>query len=231
MKVITQMLNQPSLNSSTNSKKQKVFIIGLPRTGTTSISVAMLELGYKVAHTAFTKHAFELADVISDAPCFSDYQQLDKLFPGSKFIYLQRDLSLWIPSMQRLLAKMAPHLSAKTGYFSPVLKRAFTISFGKDHISRSAESHLTDCYLKHQKQVQCYFQDRDDLLCIDLSEPNSYKQMCHFLSLAYNDDDKFPHLNRGIQVANWKAYKHINKINSFSAGKEHRRFFDYINVC
>ncbi|HCE50996.1 MAG TPA: sulfotransferase family protein, partial [Shewanella baltica] len=35
-------------------EKQKVFIIGLPRTGTTSVSVALLEQGLKVAHMAFT---------------------------------------------------------------------------------------------------------------------------------------------------------------------------------
>ncbi|WP_320819085.1 sulfotransferase, partial [Thalassolituus sp.] len=40
----------------------KIFIIGLPRTGTTSISVALLELGFLVAHTAFTKKAFEVAE-------------------------------------------------------------------------------------------------------------------------------------------------------------------------
>lgn len=208
----------------------KIFIIGLPRTGTTSISVAMLALGFKVAHTAFTKQAFELADVISDAPCFADYQQLDTLFPGSKFIYLQRDLSLWVPSMQRLLIKMAPHLLAKTGHFSPVLKRAFTVSFGENHPLRGSEEHLTHCYLKHQEQVQRYFEQRDNLLCIDLSDQNSYSEMCAFLSLADENNDKFPHLNRGVQVANWKAYKHTNKINSFSAGKEHRKFFDYINL-
>ncbi len=49
----------------------KLFIIGLPRTGTTSISVALLEMGLLVAHTAFTKKAFEVADAISGAPCFS----------------------------------------------------------------------------------------------------------------------------------------------------------------
>ncbi|RYE30840.1 MAG: sulfotransferase family protein, partial [Sphingobacteriales bacterium] len=30
---------------------KKIFIIGLPRTGTTSISVALLNYGLKVAHT------------------------------------------------------------------------------------------------------------------------------------------------------------------------------------
>tara|TARA_R110001583_G_scaffold51874_3_gene161476 strand:+ start:258 stop:944 length:687 start_codon:yes stop_codon:yes gene_type:complete len=225
------MQTSPPLNSistAKNATNKKIFIIGLPRTGTTSISVAMLALGFKVAHTAFTKQTFELADVISDAPCFSDYQQLDKLFPDSMFVYLQRDLLQWVPSMQRLLVKMAPHLLTKTGHFSPVLKRAFNISFGEDHQLRCSEQHLTECYLRHQNQVQQYFKGRTNLLSINLSHEKSYVELCTFLSLPYEDGTKFPHLNQGAQVANWKACKHTNKVSSFSAGKDHRQFFDYI---
>jgi len=225
------LINQkpPKQLPTINNINPKIFIIGLPRTGTTSISVAMLELGFKVAHTAFTKHAFELADVISDAPCFADYQQLDILFPNSKFIYLQRDLSLWIPSMQRLLNKMAEHLLPKTGHFSPVLKRAFSITFGDKLHTSCSEEHLSNCYLKHQQQVQDYFKERDNLLNINLSDKNSYLKLCDFLSLTCDKELGFPHLNKGQQVANWKKYKHINKVNSFSAGKDHRKFFDYAN--
>ena len=85
----------------------KLFIIGLPRTGTTSLSVALLDYSFKVAHPAYTKRAFELADVISDAPTFCDFRQLDGLFPGSKFVYLERSLALWVPSMRMLLNKIS----------------------------------------------------------------------------------------------------------------------------
>jgi len=205
----------------------KIFIIGLPRTGTTSISVALLEHGFKVAHTAFTKHAFELADVVTDSPCFTDYQQLDKLFPNSKFVYLQRDLAKWLPSMQRLLTKMAPHLAPKTGHFSPVLKRSFEQTFDTSNANLLSEDHLTACYVQHQQQVESYFQNRDDLLSINISEQGSLQKLLQFLGLHYDQEKRFPHLNQGTQVSHWKAYKHVNKINSHSAGKEHRKFFDY----
>jgi hypothetical protein len=205
----------------------KIFIIGLPRTGTTSTSVALLECGFKVAHTAFTQHAFELADVISDSPCFSDYQQLDLLFPGSKFVYLQRDLSKWIPSMQRLLTKMEPHLLPKTGHFNPVLKRSFEQTFELSNENIFTEKHLSACYERHQQQVSLYFHGRSDLLSINLSDLGSLQVLLTFLGLEYQENQQFPHLNQGSQVSNWKAYKHVNKINSLSAGKNHRQFFDY----
>ncbi|TEW55223.1 sulfotransferase family protein [Psychromonas sp. RZ22] len=205
----------------------KIFIIGLPRTGTTSISVAMLDVGFKVAHTAFTKHAFELADVISDAPCFSDFEQLDKLFPHSKFIYLTRELSLWVPSMQALLLKMAPGLLPKEGHFSPVLKRSFNETFQLTQEDLLSEKHLEKCYVNHQRKVESYFEGRDDLICINLSDVNSLRKLFLFLDLPYKTGQTFPHLNKGSQVAKWTNYKHPNKISSFSAGKEHRQFFDY----
>lgn len=206
----------------------KIFIIGLPRTGTTSISVALLECGFKVAHTAFTQAAFELADVVTDSPCFSDYQQLDRLFPGSIFVYLQRERCKWISSMQRLLTKMQPHLLPKTGHFNPVLKRSFEESFDIFNDKLLSEKHLSACYEKHRQQVEDYFQGRSDLLSIDISKQGSLYTLYAFLGLETASENKqFPHLNQGTQVSNWKAYKHVNKINSLSSGKNQRRFFDY----
>lgn len=210
----------------------KIFIIGLPRTGTTSISVALLNHGFKVAHTAYTKHAFELADVISDAPCFADYQQLDKLFPGSKFVYLDRALERWVPSMQMLLNKMLPELAPKTGYLHPVLKRCITQTFAPLTTTDPLDSqHLANCYLKHQQAVRDYFQNRNDFLAIDVSQRESLQRLLAFLGvsegLSADDASKFPHLNIGKQVDHWKECKHPNKINSLSAGKEHKKFFDY----
>ena len=206
----------------------KLFIIGLPRTGTTSISVALLDYGFKVAHTAYTKQAFELADVIADAPCFADFKELDKLFPHSKFVYLDRALASWVPSMQMLLAKMLPELPPKTGYLNPVLKRCMQATFAPLTTENPLDQqHLEQCYLGHQQAVFDYFSQRDDFLAIDLSRTGSLKQLLEFIGINSTDAGEFPRLNIGKQVDSWKAIKHPNKINALSAGKEHRKFFDY----
>jgi len=206
----------------------KIFIIGLPRTGTTSICAALLAYGYKVAHTAYTKRAFELADVIADAPCFSDYQQLDKVFPGSVFIYLNRDLDLWVPSMQLLLKKMLPELDLKTGYLNAVLKRSFHQTFGLSATTDPlAHEHLTDVYCKHQQAIVNYFAGRDNFLSINISQKHSLPCLLNFLDIENEGTEEFPHLNLGKQVDNWKQLKHPNKINALSAGKDHKQFFDY----
>jgi hypothetical protein len=206
----------------------KLFIVGLPRTGTTSISVALLDYGFKVAHTAYTKRAFELADVISDAPCFCDYPELDKLFPDSKFVYLDRPLENWVPSMQMLLNKMLPELAPKSGYLNPVLKRCVNKTFAPLTTEHPLDrQYLENCYRNHQQAVFSYFAKRGDFLAIDISRNGSLKQLLDFLGISSAGASEFPQLNIGKQVDSWKEFKHPNKINSLSAGKEHRKFFDY----
>lgn len=204
----------------------KLFIVGLPRTGTTSISAALLE-DFKVSHTGYTKRAFELADVISDCPCFSDYQQLDGLFPESKFVYLQRELIHWLPSIQMLLNKMLPSLKSQM-YINPILKRSFSQTFNLDNIDNPIEeAHLTRCYQRHEQGVKNYFQGRDNLLNIDITQKDSLSELLDFLGIQHSGNKQFPHLNIGNLVDNWKDIKHTHKINPNSAGREGRKFFDY----
>jgi len=206
----------------------KIFIIGLPRTGTTSISVALLDFGFKVAHTAYTKRAFELADVISDAPCFSDYLQLDKIFPNSKFVYLERAFEHWIPSIQMLLHKMLPELDPKKGYLNPVLKRSIRDTFALSETTDPlTQPHLEACYLAHQQKVIEYFSGRNDFLKLDISKSESLRSLLMFLNIDDENGREFPRLNVGKLVDDWQQLKHPNKINSLAAGKEHRKFFEY----
>jgi hypothetical protein len=205
----------------------KLFIIGLPRTGTTSISVALLDYSFMVAHTAYTKRAFELADVISDTPCFCDYQQLDELFPDSKFVYLDRAQSNWIPSIQMLLKKMQKNLS-KGGHFNPIMKRCFNDTFKLLTTDDPFDyDHLSRCYQEHRENVLDYFYKRSDFLKIDVSNAGSLNMVLNFLDIKKQADVEFPHLNVGRMVTSWKELKHPNKINANSAGIEHRKFFDY----
>lgn len=210
-------------------QKQKLIIIGLPRTGTTSVSVALLEQGLKVAHMAFTKEAFMQADAISDAPCFSDFKQLDGLFPKAKFVYLDRELESWVPSMQMLLSRMLPHLDAQTGRFHPIMKRSFRHSFGVGLIENPQDTqHLIDCYQRHKQSVLDYFTGRDDFLSLDVSQQGALGQLLAFIGLASAEDQQnFPKLNVGRNVASWDEYKHPNKISANASGPEKRKFFDY----
>ncbi|GGP66100.1 hypothetical protein GCM10009409_34250 [Shewanella saliphila] len=210
------------------------------------MSVALLEQGLTVAHQAFTKQAFMLADAVSDAPCFSDYRQLDVLFPNAKFVYLDRPLDKWLPSMRMLLGRMMVHLDKDNGRFHPVMKRSFNHCFDIWQVEDVAdEAHLTACYQRHQQQVFNYFAGRDDFIALDISVDGSLTALMAFIGLSdaqgiHSQQSlsqlhsqpsfpklNFPQLNMGRNVASWDEYKHPNKISANASGPDKRKFFDY----
>lgn len=160
----------------------KIFIIGLPRTGTTSICAALLNLGYTVAHTAYTQRTFDQAQVIADTPIFNDFTLLDIKYPNSLYIYLTRDLALWLPSIEQLLKRMSHNLLRDDGGFNPIIKRCYFDVFSpftNENISSAA--FLTQRYLKHQTKVEQYFENRpQQLLTIDVSQAGAYQKLLNF---------------------------------------------------
>ncbi|MBO9490296.1 sulfotransferase family protein [Endozoicomonas sp. G2_1] len=199
----------------------KLFIIGLPRTGTTSICISLLELGYSVAHTAYSPHCLDNAQAIADTPVFCDFKTLDKQYPNAKFIYLTRSAERWLPSIKQLLLRMQKNLTRTDGGFNPTLKRCYSEIFAPLSIEAiNDDQHLLDCYQKHQRDIYDYFADRkEDLLEIDISAHDSYQKLIDFLGKATNGN-KFPHVNVAGKVTYWKKIKHPLKIDSNLKAKD-----------
>jgi len=101
----------------------KVFCIGFYKTGTSSFGVAMQELGY--AHSSFYKKVsvdyyndndFDKIldytarfDSFDDIPWFKEdmIPLLDEKFPGSKFVYLEREEAEWKRSFRNWSIKLS----------------------------------------------------------------------------------------------------------------------------
>lgn len=204
-------------------KTNKIFIIGLPRTATTSVCLAMLGLGYKTAHNAYTQYAFSEAQVIADTPVFCDYQQLDKHFPNSKFIYLTRNAEQWLPSIKQLLQRMIVNLQRSDGGFNPYLKRCYNEVFSPltdENIAQ--DDFLLQCYQRHQQGVIAHFQQREnDLLTIDVSDWKSYPQLLDFLDIPAKQgrSSGFEKINIGGKVKAWQDINNILKVESTNKGK------------
>lgn len=201
-------------------KSNKVFIIGLPRSGTTSVCIAALALGFKTAHTAYTQAALDEAEFIADTPVFNDFEQLDKCYPNSRFIYLSRPLSLWLPSISRLLTNMAPKLLVPHGGFNPCIKRCYGEVFSPlTATSINDLAQLEAAFMRHQQRVNDYFASRpDDILRLDISAPKSYQAFTEFV-LGKAHAGEFVHVNKGAKVTAWNKIKHPLKIASTANGK------------
>ncbi len=112
--------------------RQKIFNVGLHKTGTTSIHTALEILGFRSEHgipinkpkQKATQISLPLdnqkvmevviprvmqADAFSDFPYPMLYRELDERFPGSKFILTTRERGAWIKSVQRHFQHRQPN--------------------------------------------------------------------------------------------------------------------------
>lgn len=201
----------------------KIFIIGLPRTATTSVCLAMLEQGFKTAHNAYTQDAFIQAQVLADTPIFCDYQKLDKHYPNSKFIYLTRSPEKWLPSIKQLLQRMIVNLQRTDGGFNPHLKRCYNEIFSPlNEENLNSDEFLLNCYNRHQQGIEAYFKDRSqDLLTIDVGDESSYLKMLAFLDIDSSKarEGGFKQINLGGKVKAWQGLHNKLKVESTNNGK------------
>jgi hypothetical protein len=167
----------------------KIFGIGLSRTGTKSLSVALNALGIRTVHypqDPVTRR--EIMNGQGRLTVLSQYQgicdivtipvlrQLDSTYPGSRFILTLRDLEPWLESYRRhyerhkddwFKGEYAEFLHLKVygtkDYDEPMLRRA---------------------YARHYADVLSYFSARPtDLLIFRPCHGDGWNELCSFLRL------------------------------------------------
>lgn len=181
--------------------QQKIFCVGLPKTGTTSLHVAAQILGLRSVHWpndattirelrqgTYKLSVMEQCDLVSDIPIPAIFPQLDRAFPGSKFILTTRDRDSWLRSQAKA------GFNARTA--EPGSDREFyrTMLYG---VNAYNEERFAWVYDEHHKLVERYFSgDRaGDLFTMDISKGGAeWEGLCAFLGLPV-PDAPFPHSN------------------------------------
>ena len=172
----------------------RVFGIGMHKTATTSLDAAFKILGYDSAHwihpdwakavwTQMTEQGRSLAleryYAVSDLPVTLLYEQLDRAYPGSKFILTVRDEVDWLRSVRDHWSyERNPH--RMWWDMSPFTHRLHKRLYGQEAFD--AEIFLAR-YRRHNNEVMAYFKNRpDDLLVMDMSaRTNRWGALCTFL--------------------------------------------------
>lgn len=183
---------------------QKVFGIGLSRTGTHSLTVALHILGYDTVHNPIdqeTGDTLERGDAnfpllnfyngITDVTTVPLYKKLDRLYPNSKFVLTVRDEESWLESCKKHWDKLEP--KDTTGYRLSIRKKLRqhvykTQQFDKDTFRKTYQNHIDD--------VTHYFKDRPhDLLALNIVKGEGYEKLAPFLDQPI-PKQKFPYLGR-----------------------------------
>ncbi|KKM25642.1 hypothetical protein LCGC14_1592960 [marine sediment metagenome] len=187
--------------------KNKIFGIGLPRTGTSSLSKALRMLGFDVKHSAgrfqmyrymtnpnkrhLPRYTLNFLDRgkeggfqgLTDTPANLLYKDLNLVYPNSKFILtIRKDNEAWHKSCEYHYGHHDPKNRGDTlRYFRT--KLFGSLKYDHDCFQR--------VYEKHDQEVVDYFKDKDNLLIMDITSGDYWETLCPFLGVAIPDKD-FP---------------------------------------
>jgi hypothetical protein len=167
----------------------KIFCIGLPRTGTTSLGAALKYAGYKHLsynlnhHNLYKKNDITaLMKIINKYESFDDkpwchlYKDIYKNFPDSKFILTMRqDAETWYKSICNLHDILGP----RKGVIPP---------YNRKH-------ELINEYLSHNKDVTSFFKNKNNLLIMSFENGDGWKELCAFIEKPI-PEIPFPHAHK-----------------------------------
>jgi len=168
----------------------KIFGIGLPRTGTASLSEALTILGYKTRHYPKYIDRARQYDALVDSPVCNCYIELDQKYPNSKFILTTREINRWLSSCKKASKRFKWHSLNPDGRCGPEVYQSHMDLFGSVEYDRDR---FIDGYGSHLKKVLNYFEGRDNLLIFEVSD--GWNRLCSFLDKEIPVQN-FPHRNK-----------------------------------
>ena len=195
---------------------QKIFGIGLSRTGSTSLHVDLLLMGIPAVHcpimlaryklvNSYTAADFIEHDAYTDIPVSVHYKYLDRLFPDALFILTIREEDSWIGSIKNFYVN-------RGGLHEDLLTVRNEIRMATYGSILFEESQFRQAYREHYKSVISYFQDRPGkLLILDLKVMDSWKVLSDFLNVSA-PDLPFPHIKN--PHIGWLSSVTRNKISN-----------------
>ena len=166
----------------------KVFCIGLSRTGTTSITVALNKLGYAahhqchalIEHTAsgeprVSKYWADMLDAHSDIAPATVFEELKELYPDARFVLTRREPKAWGRAMVRFCSKFRLILTC------PPVSTMFSDIYGSGW-PRYTDEQWANVYEAHERKVSAAFASAPErLLKLDIVKGDGWEKLCDFL--------------------------------------------------
>jgi hypothetical protein len=179
----------------------KVFGIGWAKTGTTTLGACLEALGFThvgqrldlVPHLESGDLAAILAvaatgDAFDDWPWILLYRELDRAFPGSRFVLTRREPDRWLASYRNMLRQ--------PGQTTDALAHVRRVLYGLPFPDVGDDA-LVNRYLRHNDAVVTYFRGRPErLLVVDWEQGDGWPELCRFVARPV-PPLPFPHANAG----------------------------------
>lgn len=162
--------------------RENIFVIGLSKTGTTSMCEALNHIGYNSIHFPPIMKLngseiifdwpwyLEKYNAFGDIPVSLFYKKLDKLYPNSKFILTYREKNSWLESAEK-------HFSVPSR--DQIVAVLHEKLYGSDVFNHKK---FSNSYSKHYNEVIDFFKNKKNFLIFDIYEGDSWGKLCLFLN-------------------------------------------------
>ncbi len=182
----------------TQADNVKIFGIGWNKTGTTTLGRCGQILGY--THKTCDQNLLEdywikkdfsrIRSCVSSHDFFEDwpwpliYKDMDRMYPGSKFILtVRRNEQLWLKSIKSHSMRTLPRNH----------ERNFLYGTCYPH---NDEAKYILAYRNHNREVEEYFSGRNnDFISVCFEDGDGWEKLCSFLGKKIPDTN-FPHENK-----------------------------------
>lgn len=210
-------------SNSLEKDRQRVFCIGMNKTGTSTMRACfdILDMVPVAAPTTLSKdekkivwdfyenHNYQsICELAKNYISFEDrpwnmwelYQHLDDYFPNSLFILTIRDTETWWRSVEHWLTVTKPQI----------------VQLYKKHlrICDFSQATMIESYQRHNREVIEYFKDTQKLLVIDFESGEGWEKLCSFLNKPIPKYD-FPHKNKQQYMLEGDQQEGIKKVKKW----------------
>ncbi|WP_417855019.1 sulfotransferase family protein [Xanthomarina gelatinilytica] len=193
--------------------RQKIFVIGFQKTGTTTLEHALERLGYRVyggdknlmkyedkdALKNYIKNTLKNWDAVQDMPWPLFYKELYELYPAAKFVLTIRDTEKWISSVVKYFA----------GIRFPLHRKIYGVPCAEGY-----EERYKELYEQINQEIIEFFKNKPNFLIMEMGKNFNYETLCGFLDIKEIPKEAFPHArnNNKRKLPNYKLYRDLRSI-------------------
>lgn len=190
-------------------RQQRIFGIGLSKTGTTSLTRALQILGFSTNHFPYAALRYQSGrlsldsgrirewDAATDSPVALFFRQLADEFPDGKFILTTRNIDSWLNSCEFNHIWPGDYVRRKGIRLLPHIRKILCLHrsvYGTEQFRREV---FRRAYDRHCAAVIDHFRRIDhELLIIDICGGEGWEPLCEFLDVPV-PDVPFPYENVG----------------------------------
>ena len=189
----------------TNSTKRKVFCIGLGRTATSSLTTALLNLGYDVWHCPILYDSCNIRnyvnkfDALTELPLCSEYnfKDLYNMYPDALYILTTRDEKKWLNSTIKY-KWLADNMVCRCPGYGMFCKNFYNFDFS------------IETFRKYNQDVLDFFKGKEEqLLVMNIPDGDGYEKLCPFLGVEHKHNlGEFPNVQE-IKLQLYLRYKYM----------------------